>query len=65
MVFTHSTQQDAAKDPVLTGSHTIEADASSQEDDIKGTRYDVTEMDRMGKTQQFKVNLWRLDNGTY
>ncbi|XRM43703.1 hypothetical protein ABZX51_006858 [Aspergillus tubingensis] len=57
MVFAHNTRQDATKDPVVAGSHTLEADASSQEDDIKGTRYDVTEMDRMGKTQQFKRNI--------
>lgn len=64
MVFAHNTRQDATKDPVVAGSHTLEADASSQEDDIKGTRYDVTEMDRMGKTQQFKVNIRRPGNRT-
>lgn len=62
MAFTQNTQQNAAKESVVTGSHTVEVDASSQEDGINGTRYDVTEMDRMGKTQQFKVDMQLPDN---
>lgn len=57
MSSTQTTQQDVAKDPVVTGLQAMEIDGSSQEEDgVNGTRYDVTDMDRMGKAQQFKVS---------
>lgn len=49
-------QQYSMKKPVVTGFQSMEVNEVNDEDEVKGTRYDMTEMDRMGKAQQFKVS---------
>ncbi|PYI13087.1 amino acid transporter [Aspergillus japonicus CBS 114.51] len=50
-------QQSNMKEPVVTGFQSMEVNEANDVDEVKGTRYDMTEMDRMGKAQQFKRNI--------
>ncbi|KAI9930282.1 hypothetical protein MW887_012095 [Aspergillus wentii] len=58
MTVDQGVQQNAAKQPVIPGFRSLGVSESNQgANETDGTRYDATEMDRMGKPQQFKRNI--------